>query len=138
MNRGIVVRSKSYYLVTPNDALYLREREFNSALWGYLKNPQLVESVASGKSSWSESDYYARAKYAFLINLYSERLTDEEVNLLFGHGRINLALFDKYWTIQYLEVGASTEDIEDLSIDKSHIELSGSELLDSWLSRKLM
>jgi hypothetical protein len=132
------VRSKSYYLVTPKKALYLREREFDSAIWEYLKNPQLVESAAGSKSSWSENGYYARAKYAFLINLLSERLTDEEVNLLFGGGKINPALFDEYWTIQYIEVGASTEEIEDSSIDKSCIELSGLELVDSWLSRKLI
>jgi hypothetical protein len=131
------VRSKSYYLVTPNKALYLREREFDNALWEYLKNPQLVESVAGSKSSWSENDYYARAKYTFLINLFSERLTDEEVNHLFGSSKINLSLFDEYWTIQYIEVGANTEEIEDSSIDKSCIELSGLELIDSWLSRKM-
>ncbi len=98
-----------------------------------LDHDQLWESSEGGKSMWSEDDYIARAKLAFLIYLRLEFKGAKGIDQLFFEEKISVALFDKYWDIRFIELSGAVEEISNAILDSSELGFSGIPLVDEWL-----
>lgn len=131
------MRAQRFYLIRPKQHvadLLERENELSRELLG---SPWLWGSEEGGKTSWTPHDYMTRAKLAFLINLKVENYRDEVVKRIFSESRVSTRLFDEYWNIELLEMTGNVSEIADETLSPQDVEMTGADVVDAWLARKI-
>lgn len=131
------MRTNSYYLVRPKSSLVQLTTDMDELSRDVLRESQLWQSPEGGKSLWTLEDYALRAKLAFLIYLKTEYRGAPGVDLVLSGAKIGGALFDSHWEIEPLELKGDVNEISISLLDRAEVDLSGQEIVDSWLQGRV-
>jgi hypothetical protein len=131
----------AYYLVEPRlelaPQLYGKtDAEFAEL----LLEPSLIRNVEGGRTIWKNDNHAATVKLLFLARLreYDPLSADSDAERLLGSSRINVATFDRWWTLRRFVVDESCEDlIAFLRAARAKVDACGDELVAAWLASVL-
>lgn len=132
------MRMEKYYLIRPRKNLLEMLGNLDELSKGALEDSGLWMSNEGGKTLWSREDYIARVKLTFLMNLRLEYRGVAGVESVLSPNAISLALFDKFWDIESLDLLGDVEEIPSNAFDHDEVALSGLPNVDDWLVRKML
>lgn len=127
------MRVRYYYLVTPNSDILSLTNEMDMVAIETMLKPQLWESDEGGRGDWSTDDYIAKAKIAFLTNLKTENSASYFVRRLLS-GKISINIFDRFWTIERVELAGNTNEFSECTLSLDEIEFCGNPVVDEWMA----
>jgi hypothetical protein len=129
------MRVNVYYVVRPNGFLRNVVDSLDETTRDALGNALLCESSEGGRGITRVEDYEARAKVSFLIFVLQENSVAAAAVGVSGL-EVSVATFDKYWTIERMELAGAVDEISGKDILDVGVDKTGSSFVDDWVERK--
>jgi len=131
-------RIVSYYLIQPRLELaeWLRPRTEPDVV-DLLTGRQLVTNDEFvGRTFWRDEENLLRVKLLFVANLrdFIPLKDDESCEAILGSREISVSLFDRWWTIEALELEGNVNDfMGQLQRSLPSVQPTGNSVVDEWL-----
>jgi hypothetical protein len=132
------MRYTAFYLIEPRPSLRGRLAPLDDAdFQDLLLEPVMLSKEQGGRTVWMREDYALTVKLVFLASLkqYDVLQSDTMFEELFGSARLNVQLFDRWWTIRELD-DESEESLYPLLAEYSHlVDQTDNDLVNQWLEQ---
>jgi|GEM_PF-3600038 len=131
-------KTTGYYAINPRPefADWLLERT-DADMVELLTEPKLIEhDEFIGKTSWGPRENVLRVKILFLAGLRDLRPISDDAGCesILGSSEISEAMFDRWWTIQYLELECNVKEyLGELNRALDSVRPTGNPVVDEWL-----
>jgi hypothetical protein len=132
------MRATFYLLVEPNAS---GASHFPAVLAAdvaaILLEPLLVSHQGGGRSSWTHDDYKLLVKLTYLARIreYTFLASAEQAIHILGSDEVSSAIFDRWWTIRFLDSEGSTDNLRDYVVPLlGKIPPTESALVNAWLA----
>lgn len=130
------MKTRSYYLLKPNDILLAKLECAHGIAREVLGKPLLWSALEGGKSLTKPDDYKSLAKISFLVSLITEYFGRDDFCEMFEED-VSEELFDKYWSIEWIELAGGVEEISGLDLLAAGVSTSGNEFVSDWIKKLL-
>ncbi|WP_140795587.1 hypothetical protein [Myxococcus xanthus] len=126
---------EAYYLIRPQESLYVRVRDLGVGDVEWLLEPQLWRKGEPDRSPWNRDEHLAQVKLLFLAWLQSEYGAQEEYVQLFGATSVSLDCFDEWWSVERFYFPERVEVIERQLLPEAvrAIRRTGIANVDAWI-----
>jgi hypothetical protein len=131
-------QTSGYYAINPRPefADWLLKRT-DADMVELLIEPKLVEhDEVIGKTSWRSRENILRVKILFLAGLRDLTPISDAAGCksILGSSEISESLFDRWWTIQYLELECNVNEyLGELTRALDSVPPTGNPVVDGWL-----
>jgi hypothetical protein len=132
-------RFDAFYLIEPRPDLRPQllgqtDRDFAEMLLDCV----LLSNKEGGRTVWTNENHAATVKLLFLARLqeYGPLASDEDAERLLGSSRINVATFDKWWTIRRFVVEENCEElVQFLRAAREKLDRPQNEIVAAWITQ---